>query len=180
MINLIPSVIFPRHCRVCRRPASSLPVCVRHRASLLLTAHTIFFHSSLTRPEGYSEYRRLNHGRNMAKKAASATLAQVSTQITAESAGATRRDGEVVEGSLATDPVPTMRVNKANLGEIKSAIDDIVKKVRRAIRVVIRVTYRHSLVFESKSPLVGVFARAFAWKSASKGGMVLLIEDKSS
>ena len=34
------------------------------------------------------------------------------------------------EGSLATDPLPTTRVNKANLGEIKSAIDDIVKKVR--------------------------------------------------
>lgn len=37
---------------------------------------------------------------------------------------------QIAGGSLATDPLPTVRVNKANLGEIKSALDDIVKKVR--------------------------------------------------
>jgi hypothetical protein len=31
--------------------------------------------------------------------------------------------------SLATDPLPTVKVNNANLGEIKGALDEIVKKV---------------------------------------------------
>lgn len=35
--------------------------------------------------------------------------------------------------SLATDPLPTTRVNKSNLPEIKSAIDDIVKDVSDAV-----------------------------------------------
>nr|XP_019011776.1 uncharacterized protein I206_03882 [Kwoniella pini CBS 10737]OCF50557.1 hypothetical protein I206_03882 [Kwoniella pini CBS 10737] len=30
--------------------------------------------------------------------------------------------------TLATDPLPTITVNNANLGEIKAALDDIVKK----------------------------------------------------
>lgn len=33
-------------------------------------------------------------------------------------------------GSLASDPLPDVKVNKANLAEIKGALDDIVKKVR--------------------------------------------------
>lgn len=32
--------------------------------------------------------------------------------------------------NIATDPLPTVRVNKANLAEIKTALDDIVRKVR--------------------------------------------------
>lgn len=31
--------------------------------------------------------------------------------------------------SLATDPLPTVRVNKSHLAEIKTSLDDIVKKV---------------------------------------------------
>lgn len=34
-----------------------------------------------------------------------------------------------VNGSLVTDPLPVVYVNKANIGEIKGALDDIVKKV---------------------------------------------------
>jgi hypothetical protein len=36
--------------------------------------------------------------------------------------------------SLGTDPLPTVRINNSNLGEIKAAIDDIVKKVAINIR----------------------------------------------
>jgi hypothetical protein len=36
--------------------------------------------------------------------------------------------------SLATDPLPTVKVNNANLGEIKGALDEIVKKVGRTSR----------------------------------------------
>lgn len=32
--------------------------------------------------------------------------------------------------SLATDPLPTVKVNKYHLAEIKTSLDDIVKKVR--------------------------------------------------
>ncbi len=32
--------------------------------------------------------------------------------------------------TLATDPHPTVRVNKSHLAEIKTALDDIVKEVR--------------------------------------------------
>jgi hypothetical protein len=77
------------------------------------------------------EFPRRRSHRKMAKKATAAGLAPALTKVDTAS-DATRRVGDVLEGSLATDPVPTVRVNKANLGEIKSAIDDIVKKVRRA------------------------------------------------
>ena len=41
--------------------------------------------------------------------------------------------------SLATDPLPTVKVNNANLGEIKGALDEIVKKVgRELVDVVLR------------------------------------------
>lgn len=35
--------------------------------------------------------------------------------------------------TLATDPLPTVRVNNVNLGEIKSALDDVVKQVSGAV-----------------------------------------------
>lgn len=34
-----------------------------------------------------------------------------------------------VSSTLATDPHPTVRVNKSHLAEIKTALDDIVKEV---------------------------------------------------
>jgi hypothetical protein len=37
--------------------------------------------------------------------------------------------------SLASDPLPAVKVNNANLGEIKSALDDIVKKVCRRLSI---------------------------------------------
>ncbi|WVR09330.1 hypothetical protein IAU60_006396 [Kwoniella sp. DSM 27419] len=39
-----------------------------------------------------------------------------------------RTDLDGSTSSLATDPLPAVKVNSANLGEIKSALDDIVKK----------------------------------------------------
>lgn len=37
-----------------------------------------------------------------------------------------------VSSTLATDPLPTVRVNKSHLAEIKTALDDIVKDVSMA------------------------------------------------
>ena len=34
------------------------------------------------------------------------------------------------QGELATDPLPSVKINNANLAEIKSSLDDAVKKVR--------------------------------------------------
>lgn len=38
-------------------------------------------------------------------------------------------NGTSQSGSLMTDPLPVVKVNTANLNEIKAALDDIVKKV---------------------------------------------------
>ena len=34
------------------------------------------------------------------------------------------------QGELSTDPLPSVKINNANLAEIKSSLDDAVKKVR--------------------------------------------------
>lgn len=43
----------------------------------------------------------------------------------------TSADVPTLSASLATDPLPTVRVNKSHLAEIKTALDDIVKEVGR-------------------------------------------------
>ena len=43
--------------------------------------------------------------------------------------------------SLATDPLPTVRVNKSHLAEIKTSLDDIVKKV--CVPILCTVQTRH-------------------------------------
>lgn len=48
-----------------------------------------------------------------------------STPVSASAAAA----AAVAAGSLATDPAPTVHVNKAHLAEIKTSLDDIVKQV---------------------------------------------------
>jgi len=40
---------------------------------------------------------------------------------------------ETAVSSLATDPAPTVKVNKAHLAEVKTALDDILKKVGAAV-----------------------------------------------
>jgi hypothetical protein len=35
-----------------------------------------------------------------------------------------------IQGELATDPIPHIKVNNANLAEIKSSLDEAVKSVR--------------------------------------------------
>lgn len=45
----------------------------------------------------------------------------------------TKVDGGLEQGSLASDPLPTVKVNNAHLQEIKSALDDTVKKVCSSI-----------------------------------------------
>ena len=42
-------------------------------------------------------------------------------------------DGVEVLGTLKTDPIPTVFVNKAHLGEIKSGLDEVVKKVSQRL-----------------------------------------------
>lgn len=55
--------------------------------------------------------------------------------------------------SLATDPLPTSRVNKCNFPEIKTAIDDIVKDVSGAARRVQRdYTTNTSTSWSRRSP----------------------------
>lgn len=44
---------------------------------------------------------------------------------------ATSAPADATVGTLATDPLPSVKVNNANLGEMKSALDDIVKSVSR-------------------------------------------------
>jgi hypothetical protein len=36
----------------------------------------------------------------------------------------------IIQGELATDPIPHVKVNNANLAEIKSSLDEAVKGVR--------------------------------------------------
>lgn len=67
----------------------------------------------------------------MAKKAgAKSSTGSGSTAVPVldTSDSVTRRD-ETHLGSLDTDPLPEVKVNKTNLVEIKGALDDIVKKV---------------------------------------------------
>lgn len=54
----------------------------------------------------------------------SGVITPINTSITTSD-----KRAEATLGTLATDPIPEVKVNKANLVEIKGALDDIVKKV---------------------------------------------------
>lgn len=60
------------------------------------------------------------------RSAASATVSQESKEATPLTVAS---DSSPPSLSLATDPLPTVKVNRAHLAEIKTSIDDIVKKV---------------------------------------------------
>jgi hypothetical protein len=81
----------------------------------------------------------------MAKKNASNTgPSAAGTSIAVD----THAQAQATIGNLSTDPLPVTKVNNANLGEIKSALDDAVKKVRPSIVILLR---RRVLLTDSTS-----------------------------
>lgn len=63
---------------------------------------------------------------------------RMARRSTSTSAGSTEKSPIAVDitpdvnplGELATDPIPHVKVNNANLSEIKSSLDEAVKRVR--------------------------------------------------